>query len=556
MSGFFVSNFYTDGEFYLEYPDKCIRREMKTKEYNVKQFTADKFLQDKIFDTTRAGEIYIIEGCVLNKKQLMLEHGKQSWLETLEDMKSGREDYFVDFRGSFSGAHYSQKEDEWLFYTNHLGDHQVFYWNDNGKFIVTSDMNWLISSLKSAGIKYTLDIHSIKSVLTYGWVEGDGTIINEVRKLLPGHFIKIKSGKPAQMQKYHEFVNTKFTYQNEEEIIEEIDTKFRHAVALEYDKDNEYGYEHMALLSGGLDSRMALWIANDMGYEPITALTFGQSEGDDIEISNQIASELKMSHLVKTLDDAAFLQDIPNAVRNTFGLVEVSGTIHGGSMAKLLNFDRAGLLHGGLIGDAVIGSGWKNHVKASGLIGRNGSQSLIPYNRTYANEEMYFCYERVMKCALGVQCSAYEYAGYASPFTDIDFWEYCLTIPCRYRYNHYIYKKWILKYYPEAAKFKWEKTGARITDSGTVIKFKNTIKRIKRKAEGISELNAGMNPYEYWYTSKPEIREFLDSMFEDLIGTDLLENDFKDLMKKLYLSSDCRYKIVLVSALQSIREYF
>ena len=107
-------------------------------------------------------------------------------------MKRRKETYFTDFRGAFSGAHYSPSDDEWTFYTNHLGDHQIFYWNDGEKFIVTSDMNWMTDALKSAGIKYTLDMHAVKSLLTYGWVEGNGTIAVEVRKVLPGNFIRVK----------------------------------------------------------------------------------------------------------------------------------------------------------------------------------------------------------------------------------------------------------------------------------------------------------------------------------------------------------------------------
>lgn len=552
MAGFFVSNFISGVECPLKYPDKCVKRKMDLKSYTVMQYTSNKFLDDKIFESTEAGEVYIIEGCILNKKKLISEYGA-GWIEALQNMKRRKEIYFTDFRGAFSGAHYSPSDDEWTFYTNHLGDHQIFYWNDGEKFIVTSDMNWMTDALKSAGIKYTLDMHAVKSLLTYGWVEGNGTIAVEVRKVLPGNFIRIEKGKLTQVQEYHRFVNTKFTHQSEDEIINEIDKRFRNAIALEYDKDNEYGYKHMALLSGGLDSRMGLWVAKNMGYAPITAFTFGQSNGEDIAIASQIAQKLGISHLIKTLDDAAYLQNIQDSVRRTFGLVEVSGT-HGAS--ELLNYDEIGLMHGGLIGDAVIGTHWKSHIKASGLIGGNTDLNLIPYNRNYENEELYFYYERVMHLTLGVQCSNYENTEYASPFTDIDFWEYCLTIPLKYRYNHYIYKKWILKCYPEAAEFDWEKTGAKITDSEIIVKLKNTHKNLKRRLNGFSELNKGMNPYDYWYESNIQIKEMLDGMFEDLLETDLLEESFKCLIRELYNTKGCRVKVLLISALQCVREYF
>lgn len=42
-----------------------------------------------------------------------------------------------------------------------------------------------------------------------------------------------------------------------------------------------------------------------------------------------------------------------------------------------------------------------------------------------------------------------------------------MSIPLEYRMNHVLYKKWILSKYPDAAKFRWEKTGELITKSNT-----------------------------------------------------------------------------------------
>lgn len=556
MAGFFVSNFVKDVEcFFSEGNDKCVKRQFNVNEYAVKQCTSKKFLNDKIFEQT-SDSVFVIEGCVLNKNKLMFQNGCTTWLDTLERMRTQKEDWFCDFRGTFSGGYYNIQEDEWTFYTNHLGDHPVFYWKQDDKFVVSSDLNWLVAALKSQSIVYTLNVNAVKSLMSYGWVEGDGTIIAEVCKLLPGNSMKIKKGIITSIHQYHRFVNTKFTDQGEDEIIEEVDAKFRQAIALEYDKDKEYGYKHLACLSGGLDSRMNVWVAKHMGYTPVTTLTFGQSEGQDIQISNQIAARLHTPHLIKTLDDANFLKNIPRAVRMTYGLVEVSGAIHGSSMHDLINYDEVGMIHTGLIGDAILGSRWRCHTKVSSLVGKNGNVDLIPYDRTWENEELYFYYEHVFHATLGVQCNLYERAQYASPFTDIDFWEYCLTIPLRYRYNHYIYKKWILKKYPEAAAFDWEEIGAKITDSDSVIRFKQHITKYVRKVKGISEHNCGMNPFDYWYETIPEVREELDAMFEDIVETPLLEQSFLDMTKRLYHSSGCRHKIQLISALQSVKEYF
>ncbi|MFG6380227.1 MAG: asparagine synthase C-terminal domain-containing protein [Lachnospiraceae bacterium] len=555
MAGFFVSNFVKEINYdFVNNSVTCIKKEIETEKYIVKQYTSSKFLDDKVFLQNKEGDIYIIEGYILNKKDLIYRFKGETWINALENMKLQKKDYFMDFRGSFSGASYCLKDDEWIFYTNHLGDCQVFYWNQDDKFIVTSDMNWMVDALKSKGMVYTLNKKAAMSIMSYGWVEGDETIIAEVKKILPGHCIKIKN--ILSVYQYHRFVNTKFTSQSEDEIIEEIDKKFCHAVKLEYEKDREYGYKHIATLSGGLDSRMNVWVAKEMGYDPITAITFGQSRGEDISISNQIATKLRIPHFIKNLDDADFFNNIPNAVKDTFGLIAVAGTIHGDSMLQCLDLSKFGIIHTGQAGDAILGSRWKCHIKPSSLVGSDSNIALIPYNRNWENEELYFFYERVMHWTLGIHCKQYEQSMYASPFIQVDFMEYCLSIPLRYRYEHYIYKKWILKKHPKAADFNWENLGGKISDSKRIIKLKNFVKECKRKINKVSKQNQGMNPFDYWYESIPERRRVLDDMFESLLKMPLLDTQFSEIIKRMYNIETCRGKIRLISALYSIKSYF
>ncbi len=557
MSGFYVSNFDTSISFEVNNQYKCVKRSVENDKYVIKSNTSKKFLDDKVFKEL-GNNVFIIEGVVLNKSELISKYSCSDWESALIKMRAQNEFYFNDFRGSFQGAYYDSNDDTWTFYTNHLGDRKIFYYCEDGKFIVSSDFNWITETLKNmkGGYKYNLDIDAVKSMLSYGWIYRDKTIISEVKKLKAGSFIKIKNGKIELIDKYYSFENTKYITHSEDKIINEIDSKFRHAVKLEYDKDKEYGYNHLAALSGGLDSRMNIWVAKDMGYENITAITFGQSQGDDIKVACQIASALNMAHFIKTLDDASFISDIPTVVKNTFGLIDVSGSIHGSSIMKLLDMSEFGLLHGGLIGDAIIASKWEHRKKSNKLIGANSKVALVSPEKEYKNDELYLLYERVANLTLGTQCKYFEDGSYSSPFLDIDFLDYCLKIPLKYRYNHNIYKKWILSKYPDAAKFIWEKTGNKINDSDFMIKFRKYKRDLERKVKNISKLNIGMNPYDYWYESNKEFRNKLNGMYSNLIKNNIIDNEMKKQIKKLYENGNCRYKVLVISVLQSINEYF
>jgi len=48
-----------------------------------------------------------------------------------------------------------------------------------------------------------------------------------------------------------------------------------------------------------------------------------------------------------------------------------------------------------------------------------------------------------------------------SPFMYPPFIATCLSIPAQLKYKQSIYLKWINRYHPELARFKWEATGFR-----------------------------------------------------------------------------------------------
>ena len=65
-----------------------------------------------------------------------------------------------------------------------------------------------------------------------------------------------------------------------------------------------------------------------------------------------------------------------------------------------------------------------------------------------------------------------------------------------------------------------------------------------------------MNPYDYWYESNKEFRNKLNGMYSNLIKNNIIDNEMKKQIKKLYENGNCRYKVLVISVLQSINEYF
>ena len=126
MSGFYVSNFDTSISFEVNNQYKCVKRSVENDKYVIKSNTSKKFLDDKVFKELD-NNVFIIEGVVLNKSELISKYSCSDWESALIKMRAQNEFYFNDFRGSFQGAYYDSNNDTGTFYTNHLGDIKIFY---------------------------------------------------------------------------------------------------------------------------------------------------------------------------------------------------------------------------------------------------------------------------------------------------------------------------------------------------------------------------------------------------------------------------------------------
>lgn len=57
--------------------------------------------------------------------------------------------------------------------------------------------------------------------------------------------------------------------------------------------------------------------------------------------------------------------------------------------------------------------------------------------------------------ALSLVFIRHHYTEITSPSMDADFMEFCFSIPYKFRAEHKIYCKWVIKYYPDAAEIRW-----------------------------------------------------------------------------------------------------
>ncbi|WP_299534710.1 hypothetical protein [Ulvibacterium sp.] len=540
------------------------------KDIRLNNFSNNKFENDNLFVET-IDYIIVLKGVILNKKDLLKP--SLNWEDTVKALylKEGN-GFFKKFRGSFCGAFYNKKEDKWIVFTDHIGSKALYYYKKGEVYFISSEINEIYAFLKDNNLSYNLNIESAYNLLSYGFMSGDNTLCDDIHKIMAGNYLCIRKGR-AEMINYYKLPKSRLEGNvNEDEIIETLDIKFREAIRLQFEKDREYSYKHLVTLSGGLDSRMTSWVAHKMGYVDQLNLTFSQSDYLDETIAKKIATDLKHEWIFKALDNGTFLKDIDEINRLTGGSILYYGLAHSNSILKYINFDNLGLVHTGLLGEYVIGCFiprlYKDDLKT---FGRKYSRTL---ENKYSTSESFKSFEDLELALIYqrgfngtnegnkiVQISSES----LSPFYNVDFWEYCRSIPIKNRMDHRIYQKWILSKYPEAANYKWEKINAKPSINRLSINYKGKQVPIKKLPSSILQklglkslpksTKNHMNPLEYWYNTNNDLRTFQDTYFEENIHR-ITDAGLKSDCQNLYNLGNATEKNQVLTLLSAIKLNF
>ncbi|MCJ7443029.1 MAG: asparagine synthase-related protein [Methanotrichaceae archaeon] len=504
----------------------------------------DKFQKDKMFEEI-SGSLICIDGVILNLKRLQNSRAFQDLSRyLLEAYNQNRYNFAKDLRGNFAGFLYLINDNEIVIFNDHIGSKPIYYYYNNiiNILIFSSELKVVIEGIRQLGFLPHLDLRGAYCILTFGFMLGDLTLVSEIKKIPPGSTL-IFDGEKINIERYYQLHNTPHIEDDESKIIEELDRRFQDAIELEYEKDLDCGYNHLATLSGGLDSRTNVAYAKKLGFSKITCFTFSQSGYLDEEIAAHICSDNNFEHIFFALDNGDYLvKYIDDVISSNDGLVLYSGAAHSYACARVLSFNDYGLVHTGQIGDLVLGS-YLDNAYDNGSI--NNSLKKIAYstkllyklehimdinNLPYGNGELLAFYERCVNGVFNGYRMFEQFSEFSSPFLYLEFLEYAIKIKPKYRYNEKIYPKWIKESIPKFSKYKWEKYG--IAPRYPII-FMKCFKRLRNLSRRIlfGKSNS-MNPMELWWKSNERLRIQFQAIFDNNIQNTELYPE---------LLNDCRY---------------
>ncbi len=199
------------------------------------------------------------------------------------------------FNGMFAFAIWDKQKEELFIARDRLGIKPLYYWQNKG-IIFASEIRAL---LKSNLVPKKLDKKGLSDYVAFQTVHGPATIIEDVKMLLPGHYLLIKKSGiniPVKQQKYWSLQDSKV--QNPvkpyDQICKDVKELFFASVERRLVADVPFG----AFLSGGIDSGLVVAVMSKLMREKVRtfSVTFAESEYSEAPYSEQVAKQYNTEH--------------------------------------------------------------------------------------------------------------------------------------------------------------------------------------------------------------------------------------------------------------------
>lgn len=251
--------------------------------------------EDKTLRVVHNGEIYNFKEIRKELEQKGYKFKSNSDTEVILHAYAewGRE-CLERFRGMFAFALWDEGKKELFIARDRLGVKPLYYMEKGGRLFFASE----IKAFKERGeMSCALDPAAVNLYFTFRFTPGPQTVLKDVKKLEPGHFMVWKEGKLG-IEKYwdielDEDVSVSGKYRSVESYAEEFLDIFRESVGLRLISDVPVG----AYLSGGLDSSFIVGVMAGITDKPVDTFSVGFPDGiDESPYAGLVAEHFQTDH--------------------------------------------------------------------------------------------------------------------------------------------------------------------------------------------------------------------------------------------------------------------
>lgn len=208
-----------------------------------------------------------------------------------------KENCLNKLNGFFSFCIYDKQEQSFFLARDRYGIKPLLYVNDEDKFLFASEMK----SMLCYGIDKSIDYTSLYSYLQLNYIPAPATIFKNVKKLLPGHFMKVSKGNIA-IHSYYNIPSVEepsvpqFNYDHAKE-------KFKNLLDLSVQRRLVSDVPIGSFLSGGIDSSVVAGLASK--HQPdLHTFSIGFKDEpyfDETDYARLVAKHFNTAHTVFSL---------------------------------------------------------------------------------------------------------------------------------------------------------------------------------------------------------------------------------------------------------------
>jgi len=200
------------------------------------------------------------------------------------------------FNGMFAFALWDGRKRELFLARDHLGIKPLYYIQLGNRVLFASEIK---SLLQDATCPREVDLESLSELFTFRYVPSPKTLFADIRKLSPGHWMRITS-QGIQTERFWNWIPKVRENADENALVEEYQDLLEDTVKLQLRSDVPLGL----FLSSGVDSGVLLAIMRHFSNGPVQTFTLGFEGGEatnEVEDAAEVAKQFGADHYSQTV---------------------------------------------------------------------------------------------------------------------------------------------------------------------------------------------------------------------------------------------------------------
>jgi len=211
--------------------------------------------------------------------------------------------------GQFAFCIFDKKKEKFFMARDRLGIKPFYYYSKNEKFIFGSELKIMLKS----DIPKEIDKTALNHYLFFGYTPGKQSILKNVKKLLPGHYMiyDLSRKKITKCKAYWKISFSDKLMITEDNIKQKLLANLNHCIQMELISDVPVG----AFLSGGVDSSILVSVMSKYLHNLKTfSIRFDYAEFNESEYAKIISNKFGTDHHEIEFDATSIDKLIPKLV--------------------------------------------------------------------------------------------------------------------------------------------------------------------------------------------------------------------------------------------------